>query len=358
MNAHNLLIAGGGTGGHLFPGIAIAQAFQQKNPMNKILFVGTGRPVEVKVLSASGFSYEKISALGIKGKSLYHKIRAIGVIPKGIWEAIRILRTFKPDVVLGVGGYSSAPVILAAKFLGIRTAIHEQNVLAGITNRLLAHIVDRVYLSFENTRIQCRKHKFCLTGNPVRQSIITAAEAIEKTKINLMAEGKWPFTVVILGGSQGAHSLNRVVVDSLQLVTKNQMVHWIHQTGEQDESWVQQAYSEMGVSSEIKSFFNNMGELYGKADLIIARAGATTVAEISAVRKPAIFIPYPHAADNHQIYNVAGLVDLGVAEMIQESEINAERLSEKMMYYSEHPEVLKEMRHKATQLSHADAAET
>lgn len=358
MNKRSLdiIIAGGGTGGHLFPGIAIAEAFMARDSKNRILFVNTGNPFEMSVLSERGFNRKTITAEPIKGRGILQKTGALLKIPKGIYEAIRILKKFNPDLVVGMGSYSSGPMIMGAWILGIATVIHEQNIFPGITNRVLAPFADRIYISFENTKALLDPEKTHLTGNPVRKDILKCEMAKEKSGIedNLRDH---PFSILVLGGSQGAHGINMAVIDALKDLEEKDTYFFVHQTGALDEKKVKDAYMIHGISARVQPFFNDMCHQYEKADLIICRAGATTVAEIAVIGKGAIFVPYPFAADNHQVLNAQALVDKGGAEMILEKDLSGRVLAEKISYYASNSNALELMAKKSKEVSRPDAAE-
>ncbi|CAN2049310.1 UDP-N-acetylglucosamine--N-acetylmuramyl-(pentapeptide) pyrophosphoryl-undecaprenol N-acetylglucosamine transferase [Candidatus Magnetomoraceae bacterium gMMP-1] len=349
----NIIISGGATGGHLFPGIAIAQAFKEKNPENKILFLGTGRPIEKTVLPAAGFEHKTISAEGLKRTGLFTQIRALFKIPIGMYQAARIFWNFKPDLVLGVGGYSSGPVVIAARIMGIKTAIQEQNSVPGLTNRVLSHFANKIYVSFPYTKSFFSEKKVLFTGNPVRKELLSHLPR-KKDKNS-------PFTVFIIGGSQGAHAINMAVIESLDYLAKSQEdgkqnIFIIHQTGTQDEDEVTDAYKKSKIPCLVRPFFHDMAEQYEKADLIICRAGATTVAELTALGKAAVFIPFPFAADNHQQINAEFMVHEGAAEMILQSDLNEKILAEKIMYYKSNKKILSKMQIQAGNLAKSDAA--
>lgn len=350
--ALRIVIAGGGTGGHLFPGLAIAHEFMARNAHNKILFVSTGNPLERSVLQDTDFKLETISAGGIKGRSLWNKAKSALKIPRGIIESIRILKAYQPDLTIGLGSYSAGPVILGAWLLGTKIVLHEQNILPGITNRILARIAERIYVSFDETKTRFDPQKIRLTGNPVRKELLDSHDG----NGNDAASGSKSFCVLIIGGSQGAHSINMTVVEALNYLTGKKVLYFIHQTGQADEQMVKAAYQRLGITAMVQSFFRQMAPLYKQADLIICRAGATTVAEVTAMGKAVIFIPFPFAADNHQALNADTLARHGAAEKILEKDLNARDLGQKIEYYASHPEALKAMAAKAAQLGHPDAA--
>lgn len=343
----NVVIAGGGTGGHLFVGIALAEELIACNPETHILFIGTKREVETAALSKKGFPLKKIAAEGIKGRGVFRRIRSVAKIPWGIIESGFSLWQFKADIVIGVGGYSSGPVAIAARLMGIHIVIHEQNFVPGLTNRLLGRFADRIFVSFTESVRHFDPQKTRFTGNPVRREILSG---------KVVTAGPKHFTVLVVGGSQGAHRINKVVVDALQILNSVPDVFFIHQTGQKDAAWVTGAYRKLGRNDHVKPFFDDMGTIYGSANLVVCRAGATTVAEITALGKAAIFIPFPFATDNHQELNARSLAEQGAAELIREVDLNGKVLADRILYYKEHREELKAMGEKAGRLGRPDAA--
>jgi len=350
----HIVIAGGGTGGHLFPGIAIAEAFIKRNPENRVIFISTGKPFEVSVLEEKKFLLKTITVAGIKGRGLINQIIALSKIPKGLLESMLILKHFKPNLIVGVGSYSAGPVVLGAWLIGIKIVLHEQNILPGITNRILSYLADRIYVSFKDTKADFNPKKVCFTGNPVRNEILCFA--MEESEIFGSVQGKL-FTILVIGGSQGAHSINIALMDALKFLKEKDSFFFIHQTGAADEEEVKNAYREQGVSGIVKAFFNDMGQQYSDADLIICRAGATTVAELTAIGKGALLIPYPFAADDHQVLNAKILSDAGVAEIILQKDLNGRLLAKKIEYYASNHMALNNMALKAKKLGRPDAAE-
>ena len=350
-----IIIAGGGTGGHLFPGIAIAQEFLGRNPENNVLFVGTERPFEVSILSETGFIHKTITAEGFKGRGFWNQIVSISKIPKGVIESILILKRFKADLVVGVGGYSAGPLVTGAWLLGINIVLHEQNVLPGITNRILSRFADRIYVSFNETKAGLNPKKIRLTGNPVRKEILQFAR--EQKEVHTADSGeRQQFTILILGGSQGAHSINMAVLKAIERIDDKEAYFFVHQTGAHDEVRVKNVYREQGVSCKVQAFFNDMGRQYQKADLIICRAGATTVAEVKAIGKGVIFIPFPFAADDHQAHNARDLSSQGAAEILMESELSGKKLAARIQYFRRDPGQLERMGRRAARLGRRHAA--
>jgi UDP-N-acetylglucosamine--N-acetylmuramyl-(pentapeptide) pyrophosphoryl-undecaprenol N-acetylglucosamine transferase len=347
-----IVIAGGGTGVHLFPGIAIAQEFQHRNSTTEIIFVSTGNQLEKAVLAKTGFELRTITAAGIKGRGLWNQAVSALKIPAGILESRRILKNFSPDLAIGLGSYSAGPVIISAWLRRIPIVIHEQNILPGVTNRILARFADRIYISFENTQKRLDSPKVKWTGNPVRRELLACTGGHAKEDHT----DRQLFTVLIIGGSQGAHRINTAVMEALEYLQEKDRLQFVHQTGTADEQAVREGYRRHQVKCTVQPFFDNMAELYSRADLLICRAGATTVAEITALGKAVIFIPFPFAADDHQVLNAGSLADEGAAELIVEKDLDGQILSEKLAYYFAHPSALEEMAARARRFGHPEAA--
>ena len=350
--ALRVVIAGGGTGGHLFPGLAIAQEFATRDERNTIIFVSTGNPLERSVLNETHFKLETITAEGIKGRGLWNQGKSALKIPRGIIESVRILKKFQPDLTVGLGSYSAGPVVVGAWLMRTKIVLHEQNILPGITNRILARFADRIYVSFDDTKRRFEPQKTRLTGNPVRKELLNHHEG----NGNDVAADSNLFCVLIIGGSQGAHRINMTVVETLSHLAHKEKLYFIHQTGAADEQAVTAAYQREGIAARVQSFFRHMAPLYKRADLIICRAGATTVAEVTALGKAVIFIPFPFAADNHQALNADTLAREGAAEMILEKDLNARVLGQRIDYYTTHPQAREAMATKAGQLGYPEAA--
>ena len=325
--AVRLVISGGGTGGHLFPGVAVAEAIMVERPGSEVLFIGTDRQVDSRVLGNRPFASTAIRCQGLKGRSMLERLRAIWQLPQAVWAAAGIIKKFRPDLVLGVGGYVTGPVVLAARLLRIPTCIHEQNSVPGMANRWLGKIVRRVFLSLPGSEKFFPAARTRLTGNPVRAEILAAARQV------LEPGGRAGITLLVLGGSQGAHRLNLLVSDGL-VARKGRLpagFRVIHQTGRQDEELVRERYRTGGIEARVGAFFDDMADLYGQADLLVSRAGATSLAELCVMGRPAILVPYPFAADNHQEHNARQVVERGGALLCRESELTAEKLSEMIL---------------------------
>lgn len=345
-----LLIAGGGTGGHLFPGIAIAEELLSRDSTHQVLFAGTQKGLEALIVPKRGYPLQFISISGFSGKSFFEKLKVVFLIPISFFQSFFILRKFRPDVVLGVGGYASFPVLFMAFLLRIKTAIQEQNFKPGLTNSLLSYLADTIFVSFEATQAYLPPEKVLVTGNPVR-----------KFKIKEIPSNK-KFTIFILGGSQGSHSLNRALLEALLYLEpiKNEL-HLIHQTGKKDYSWVRTTYFdhhwEVG-EAEIYDFIEDMDEMYARADFIICRAGASTVSELALLGKAALFVPFSFAAHNHQEENARLLEKEGAARLLLDWQLNGSTLAKEIKSALEHPRELEEMRKKILPFSRPYAAKT
>ncbi len=316
-----LLIAGGGTGGHLFPGVAIAEELRAREPDADITFVGTKRGIEVRVLPELGWKLELIEVSGLKTVGLAGAIRGIFRLPRALWQARRLIKRLAPDAVIGVGGYASGPVVLAARLRGIPTAICEQNSIPGLTNKLLGRFVRRVFVAFDGSRKFFASKKVALVGNPVRRELAAKlASATSITDDNVH--------VLVSGGSLGAVAVNELAAQALCKLAKERPLAIVHQTGEKDLEPTRKRYADAGVDADCSAFIKDMAAAYATADLVIGRAGATTVAELAIAGKPAVFIPYPFAADNHQVLNAAEMADAGAALMFEQRELTADKLAD------------------------------
>ena len=313
-----MIVTGGGTGGHLFPGIAVAEEMLRRFPQGRILFVSTDRAIDNKTLAARSFEKKAIACLPLKGKSVWGTLKSVAQLPISLWQALRIVRAFRPQLVLGVGGYVTGPVVLAARLMGVKTCIHEQNSIPGMANRMLGKIVDQIYISIPGSEDFFPKGKAVLTGNPVRAELLHEAGQQKDHAARKM--------VLVLGGSQGAHRVNGLMVEAFAENLSADPVQVRHQTGSSDEAWVRKAYGEAGVAAQVSSFITDMAAAYREADLVVSRAGATTLAELAVLGKPAILIPYPYAADDHQTTNAAFLAAGGAALMFQEQELDGPKL--------------------------------
>lgn len=318
-----MLVAGGGTGGHVFPGVALAEEVVTRHPQNDVVFAGTARGLEARVVPAAGFPIELIEVKGLKGKGLLGVLANLLLLPRAFLQCWRILRRWRPDVVVGVGGYASGPVVLAAALLRIPTAVQEQNAVAGFTNRVLGWFVQAAFTAFPEAGRYFAARKVHQLGNPIRRELME----------NYMrpVQQHEQLRLLVFGGSQGAHALNMRVIEALpHLADLKGRLEITHQTGARDRQQVEQGYAACGFRVDVREFIDDMSEAYARADLVLCRAGATTLAELTVCKKPSILVPFPAAADNHQVMNAKSLVDAGAAVMIEERDLNGEILAREM----------------------------
>ena len=333
-----LMIAGGGTGGHLFPGVAVAEEIRARYPDSQIQFVGTAAGIEARVLPRLGWDLAMIKVSGLKTVGLWGKVRGLFRIPGALWQSRRVLKQFKPDVVLGVGGYASGPLVLMARMLGIPTAILEQNSVPGMTNKILGKVVRRVFIAFDGSRQYFPERKIELAGNPIRAQIrdalakaVETTETVEKSQQQSSNDRSLVLSVFVFGGSQGAVAVNRVMVRAATLLAEHKVaVQIVHQTGERDLEETQTGYRDAGIEADCRAFIDDMATEYARADVVVARAGATTIAELGVVGRPAILIPYPYAADNHQELNAKEMVEAGAAVMFRQKKLTGEILAKEL----------------------------
>ncbi len=350
-----LLIAGGGTGGHLFPGMAVAEEFLGRDPSNEVLFVGTERGIEGRAVPAAGYRLELVSAAGIRGKGVFSQLKGAAMMLYGYAQSRRILKSFRPDMVLGVGGYASLPMVLAAKGMQIPRYIHEQNAIPGMTNKLLARFADRVFVTMEESARFFPKESCLLTGNPLRRQILDLVAAGRRESTG--TGPKSSFRLFVFGGSQGAHAINLAMIAALPLMTDlSDRLDICHQTGEADYLEVRAAYDGCGIPAVITPFITDMAAEYHRADLIICRAGATTIAEVTACGKPCLFIPFPHAVDDHQRRNAEALLKKQACLMLLEHELSGERLAVTIRQALDDRAALQKMGEAAFSLARLDSA--
>ena len=350
-----LIIAGGGTGGHLFPGIAVAEEFLERDPSNEVLFIGTEHGIEARAVPAAGYRLEIISAAGIRGKGGLSQIKGMALMLYGYAQSRKVLKAFRPDMVLGVGGYASLPMVLAARGMQIPRYIHEQNAIPGMTNKMLAKFVDQVFITLEESAKFFPKDSTLLTGNPLRRQILQQAATSAGEELRLGGQGR--FRLLIFGGSQGAHAINMAMMAALPFLERtSDKLEITHQTGAKDADQVAEAYRKHGFDAAVRPFIDDMAGAYQRADLVICRAGATTIAELTACGRPSIFIPFPHAVDDHQRCNAEALLKKGAGFMLLERELNGESLAGMICELMGDPEKLQRTGKLAFSLAKLDAA--
>ena len=343
-----LVVAGGGTGGHVFPGMAVAEAMEAHGRID-VLWIGTGRPVEKKALSGRKWDYRILNTRPLRGSGLAATMRSLAGLPFSTIRACSWLKSFRPHVVLGVGGYVSGPALLAARMLRIPAALHEQNLIPGLTNRLASRFAKTVFVSFKETVKYFPKNRVIFTGNPIRKNIIQSPNHQITKSPN--------FRLLVLGGSQGARCLNRLAGSAIQVLWQSGFhLEIIHQTGKLDVSHVEKFYKDANIPAKVTPFISNIGESYSWADLVICRAGAGTLAELTTLGKPSILIPYPWATDSHQDANAGKLTEAGAAKYFLEEEIGAIKLAGEIQSLLEDPQNLINMGENARKLGKPTAA--
>ena len=347
----SILIAGGGTGGHLYPGIAVARELLARVPDATVTFVGTAAGIEARVIPREGFPLELIRSAGLKGKSIVALARGLMLVPLGLIDAARVLGASRPSVVIGVGGYSSGPVVLLAAVRGIPTLLMEQNAMPGLTNRSLARFVRAAAVTYE-AAVPFFGRKAFVAGNPVRPEFFETQGAYDE-------HGQPPGAarVLVFGGSQGAHAINMAMVEAAaRLAAAAPRLAITHQTGERDVEMVRDSYRRAGLEARVEPFLFAMDREMKSADLVICRAGATTLAELTAAGRPSILIPLPTATDDHQRRNAEALVSQGAARMIEQRDLTGERLAGEMVALAGDPRERLEMGSRARRMAKPDAA--
>jgi UDP-N-acetylglucosamine--N-acetylmuramyl-(pentapeptide) pyrophosphoryl-undecaprenol N-acetylglucosamine transferase len=348
-----VVIAGGGTGGHLFPGLAVARALKARVPDAQISFAGTAAGIEARVIPASEFPLDLIRSAGLKGKSPAARMRGAALVPLAAVDSWRLISRRSPDVVIGVGGFSSGPVVAIAAMRGIPTMVLEQNAVPGMTNRLLAWFVSRAAVTYEAS-LKYFGEKGFVSGNPVRREFLEGNDdpshdaAINASRIR----------VLVFGGSQGAHAINVAMVEAApRLAAAAQTLDLVCQTGTRDFDMVRTAFERHGVQGRVERFIDAMDREMKAAGLIVSRAGATTLAEVTAAGRPAILIPLPTATDDHQRHNARALEAAGAAELMDQRDLTGERIADRMIALAGDRERRRRMSAAARQLARPRAAE-
>ena len=344
-----MLIAAGGTGGHIYPGIAVAKEILRREPESQVRFVGTARGLENKLVPQAGFEVSLIDSAGLKNVGAVARARGLLVLPKSLFGARNAIKNFRPDIVIGAGGYVSGPVVLTAALLGYPTLVMESNALPGWTNRVLARFVDKAAVSFE-AALPFFRGKAVVTGNPVRREFF---------EIPKRERRPGEFSVLVFGGSQGAHAINQAMIAALSsMETLKDDLRITHQTGEVDFAEVSAAYENAGWGERgvVTKYIDNMVAAFANVDLVICRAGATTTAELIAAGKASVMIPFPLAADDHQRKNAEALEAAGAGRMILQQDLSGERLAQEIVMLASKPEKISAMEDAARKLSRGDAA--
>jgi UDP-N-acetylglucosamine--N-acetylmuramyl-(pentapeptide) pyrophosphoryl-undecaprenol N-acetylglucosamine transferase len=323
--AHRLVVAAGGTGGHVYPGIAIAEEWRRRHPGSDVIFVGTERGLEAKVIPQAGFPLRQIAARGFPRRSPLGMVRAAWAFAQSLTQSAALLRELKPAVVLGTGAYVSGPVVLVARLFGIPTVIQEQNSIPGSTNRWLNLVADQVHISFVESRNYFRRrNNLKVSGNPIRRSLVQQDRASACEALGLDPSRR---TLFIFGGSRGARSINEAVAGALPMLRDLRDIQVLWQTGQEDHAAMESRGAGLPFPVRVVPYLDAIEKAYAASDLAICRAGAMTIAEITACGVPAILVPYPFATHDHQTHNARGLADRGAAEMIPDRELTAQALA-------------------------------
>ena len=347
----SVLIAGGGTGGHLYPGIAVAREICARAPDVQVTFVGTAAGLESRVIPREGFALDVIRSAGLKGKSVGPLLRGLGLLPLSGLDAWNVVARRRPGVVIGVGGYSSGPVVLLAALRGIPTVLLEQNAMPGLTNRLLAPVVDAAAITYEESARFFGSKAF-VSGNPVRPEFFED-EGIHEHEMHTPPGAA---RVLVFGGSQGAHAINMAMVEAAPRLAADARMAITHQTGERDLEVVRDGYRRAGLEARVEPFLFAMDREMKAADLIVCRAGATTLAELTAAGRAAILVPLPTAADDHQRKNAVALVRQGAAHMVEQRELSGDRLAAEIVALAADAERRRQVGAAARRLARPDAA--
>lgn len=346
----NVVIAAGGTGGHLYPAVALAEEFRRRDPLTVVVLVGAGRNLEKVLLAQSDFQVETIPVRGVVSRGLRASLGALLLVPAAIWKSIQLLRAHDADLVIGTGGYTSFPVVIAAFVLGIRRALLEPNAVPGLANRVLGPISNRVFLSFESTMRYFSPSRARVVGVPIRKAFVEYFPELSSGSLK---------TLLVSGGSQGAHGINVAMVEAVSLSSAiRQNLTLVHQTGPEDYEFVQAAYATAGIKAEVVPFLNDMAKALREVDLVISRCGASTLAELAAYAKPSILIPFPYATHQHQEENARLVEGAGAAIFLKQGELSGKRLAQEIEKLIASPEIIKSMSARSLSLRKAGSAET
>lgn len=349
-----MVIAGGGTGGHIFPGLAVAEALMQRMPQSEVMFIGTEHGLEARVIPREGYPISFIRAEGVVGRSPLKKALALMHMGASVFTARDILRHVRPDIVIGTGGYVSVPPVVAAWNMSIPTLILEQNLMPGVANRFLGRFASGVAITYHDSAGFFRRERTRLTGNPIRKGVL-AGRRLEGLDMFSLQDGR--FTVFIMGGSLGARRINSSIAQTLaNLIDLKDEIQFLHQTGEADYEAVRTTYRQMGFKAMVTPFIHKVAEAYAACDLVVARAGASTLAEITALGKPSILIPYPHA-QGHQELNARKLLEVDACRVLWDAELDGQTFADTIREIATTDEVRREMMRHSKSLGRPDAAQ-
>jgi UDP-N-acetylglucosamine--N-acetylmuramyl-(pentapeptide) pyrophosphoryl-undecaprenol N-acetylglucosamine transferase len=344
-----IVIAAGGTGGHLYPAIAYAKAFQRMSPGLQVVFVGSGKSLEGEILQKEGFVFERIRVEGVIGRKPTAMLRALALLPQSIWQSLKILHAHPTDLVIGTGGYFSPPVILAAWLLRIPRVLLEPNAMPGFANRVLCPLADRVFVAFASAARYLGSRKSLVIGTPVRQEFVAPPPPPLSRSVSHL---------LVFGGSQGAQALNTAMVEAVAISSLMRGHLTItHQTGPDDDRRVRSEYERLGISADVQPFLFDMPKELRRADLVVCRAGASTLAELAAFGKVGILVPFPHATHQHQAKNAQAVQSQGAAVIISQAELTGQRLAETIERFMQDPMLLRTMGERSWALRQVQATE-
>lgn len=350
-----VLITGGGTGGHLYPALAVAEALRQRIGNEAVLFVGSQRGLEAEEVPAEGYAFQALETIGFPRKPGFGSIRAAAAFFRAVLRARGIVRQFSPDVVFSTGGYASAPVVVAARFERVPVVLHEQNSIPGRTNRIASRFASEVHLAFPSARRYFPKRRHLrLSGNPLRSSLLQGSRSRALRQFRLDEDR---FTVLVLGGSQGSHAVNEAIAGALKVFAGRDDIQFLIQSGQRDHEWMVEQCRALNAKTWVRRFIPNMGDAYELADLVVGRAGAMTVSEITACGLPSILVPYPYATGNHQKINAELLEDVGASIVITEDRLTGAFLAERIDELLHDRRLLRTMALSAHRMARPDATE-
>lgn len=344
-----IVIAAGGTGGHLYPAIAYAKEFQSRDPQGQVLFIGSGKALEGEILKKEGFAFERIRVEGFVGRNPVEMIRALCLLPFSIWQSVGLLRKQHTHLVIGTGGYFSPPVILAAWILRIPRVLLEPNAMPGFANRVLAPFADMIFLAFESARRFFQSKNTQVIGTPVRKEFILEAPVPMSLNVS---------HVLVFGGSQGAPAINSAMLEAVATSTMiREQLTITHQTGPQDLERVRAEYARLGVKADVQAFLFDMPKQLLRADIVVCRSGASTLAELAAFGKVGILVPFPHATHGHQDKNAQAVAAQGAARVIPQAQLTGRRLADHIEGFMQHPGELQTMAERSWALRKVHATE-
>lgn len=350
-----VVIAGGGTGGHLFPGIAIAEEIKGRDSSAEMVFIGTAHGIEASIIPSEGYEIRFLRAEGVVGKSLMKKIKAGIKAFISLYDSYRLLKELRPDILIGLGGYASFAPVFTGYLMSIPTVIAEQNSVPGLANSVLGRVADAICVTYHQSVSFFPRYKTYITGNPIRSDILSGKK---EPAYELFGLERDKFTVFVFGGSSGAKKINSALCGAFNYLTDiREKIQFLHQTGKGDYETVRETYRKWGFKGTVAAFVHQMAEAYAVADVVVSRAGASTLAELTAVGKPAILIPYPYAAGNHQEINAQRLFEMGAARVILDNDLDGEILGRHIRELYENDGIRLEMQRSSKSLGRIDAAQ-